>query len=523
MPGGNVGVLTYNGLDGACAGASVLLKYPDARLIITSAKRVTRSLESVLEGPTGPLERLDICGLGVRGDWEGLRACGERLKRSGIETFWYCGRGYLDRWRDRFSSFCTPVFTDAGTNTGAVCRHLGLTGEKRGRELMELALLDPNLRKGKDAADCADQQRFWVDLVEAAISQYFKYQEQQAYINTIRALASGQAGEGERQLVAVYRRHGGEHALRGNSRQMEQLRERIRRVAKVDEHVIITGESGVGKEYVARLLHEAGRRTMDPISTVNCAVFAGNEALANSVLFGHVRGAFTGASEDREGAFVAADGGMLFLDEVGELPLSVQGKLLRVIEDGWVTPVGRDSPIGQVDVRVIAATNRNLSQMINNGSFREDLFHRLDALRLDVPPLRRRREDIVYIAEYLLRNIPGCEARRKLSEGEKAALESYHWPGNVRQLRKVLKRSRLLDLPMKDVIGEEQRYLQADDATQGLLPACAEDITDIRRVQHEYAKRACSINGGNISDTARRLKVSPNTLKKYLGRFPDRR
>ncbi len=523
MPGANVGIVTYNGLDGACAAAAVLSRYPDAQLTVTSARRVGQCFEEILKNRIGSIARVYVCGLGVQCDWDRLIACGDGLKQRGVEVVWYCGRGYLDAFEERLGGFCRPVFTVEGTNTGAACKHLGLACSARGRELMKLASLDPNLEAGQERVSCSQKQRFWMDLIEASISRYFKYQDQQAYRKAIAALATGAAGEEEQRLVAVYRHHGKEHALRGTSEVMARLRERIRLAADADEHVMITGESGVGKEYVARLLHEAGRRTMEPLLTVNCAVFSGNEALANSVLFGHVRGAFTGALEDRQGAFASADGGMMFLDELGEMPLSVQGKFLRVIEDGDVTPVGRDRPASQVDVRVIAATNRDLPRMVRDGAFREDLFHRLDVLRIHVPPLREHREDITYIAEHLLRNLLECEPREGLSGPGKEALLRYDWPGNVRQLRKVLKRSLILNMPLKDVVEEEKTYLDSVGDAPDLMPRTSDDIEDIRLIRSRYAARALRVNGNRLSDTARRLHISPNTLKKYLSTPCDSR
>ncbi len=516
MPGRDTGVFTYNGLDGACAAAAVLLKYPDARLTITSAKKVGKSLEEAFKKHAGALSSIYVCGVGFRGNVKEAIQWAGRLRDRGVEITWFCGRGYLDTYKDRLSEVCRPVFLSQETNTAAICKKLGLTRRKIAGKLCELARMDPNLSTSGSAANPTKKQQFWIDLTEAAISQYFKYQDQQKYKNAIRALSKDAVGEEEHRLVETYRRHGGEHSLRGNSLEMSRLREKIKRVAKADEHVIVTGQSGVGKEYVARLIHEASSRSMGPIVTVNCATFESNESLANSVLFGHVRGAFTGAVQERKGAFIAADGGVLFLDELGDMPPSVQGKFLRVIEDGWVTPVGLDMPVKQADVRVVAATNRNLPRMVKKGEFREDLFHRLDILRLRVPALKDHPEDIGYIAEHLLRVLGSLAPNESLSEKQKAALEAYDWPGNVRQLRKILKRSMLLGASFEEVITEERDFLRPAHENDNLLPTGVGDIKDIREIQQKYAKAAYCINGNRMADTARRLHISANTLKKYL-------
>jgi transcriptional regulator with GAF, ATPase, and Fis domain len=255
---------------------------------------------------------------------------------------------------------------------------------------------------------------------------------------------------------------------------------------------------------------------------VNCALFAGNVGLANSILFGHVKGAFTGADRDREGAFVAADAGILFLDEVGELPARVQAKLLRVLEDGQIKPEGADRPRRQVDVRVVAATNRDLPTMMRRGEFRTDLYHRLDTLRIEVPPLRDHPEDIALIAADTLRNLEAAGADGLLSPAELRELRSYDWPGNVRQLIKVLKRSAYLGIPIAETLAEERACALGAREDEGwLLPRSAEEIRPIRKVREEYAARALELNDGNLAATARALGIAPNTLRSYLRRRCD--
>lgn len=226
----------------------------------------------------------------------------------------------------------------------------------------------------------------------------------------------------------------------GRSGAVTHLLKEIELVAHSDFSVLILGETGVGKELVARALHAASTRSNRPLFYVNCAALP--ETLADSELFGHVKGAFTGANQDREGKFEVADGATLFLDEIGELPIAIQPKLLRAIQEGEIQRVGANKTV-KVDVRLLAATNRDLKAEMEAGRFRADLFHRLNVYPLTVPPLRERLEDIVWLTEHFARRI-----RRRMGLGEVAIapevqelLAQYHWPGNVRELENVISRA----------------------------------------------------------------------------------
>jgi anaerobic nitric oxide reductase transcription regulator len=241
-----------------------------------------------------------------------------------------------------------------------------------------------------------------------------------------------------RQLAEANR--GDSARLLGSGAVMRQLHRDIDQVASSDLAVLITGETGVGKELVAKAIHAASSRSHEPMVSLNCAALP--EHLVESQLFGHLRGSFTGATEDRAGVFEIADGGTLFLDEVGELPLAIQAKLLRALQIGEIQRIGSNHP-RHVDVRVVAATNRDLAEEQHAGRFRADLFYRLAVFPITVPPLRERSEDIPLIAGHILER----EARRlgrsgiRLSESGRAALVAYAWPGNVRELEHVLMRA----------------------------------------------------------------------------------
>ena len=241
--------------------------------------------------------------------------------------------------------------------------------------------------------------------------------------------------------------------LIGTSSVILELAQEIDRVSKSDAKVLITGESGVGKELVAHAIHARSARVGRPMVAMNCAGLP--ETLLESELFGHVKGSFTGAYRDKQGKLEIADGGTMFLDEVAEMTLRMQGLLLRFMETGEIQKVGADRAVGRVNVRVIAATNRNLRDMIAEGTFREDLFYRLNVIHLTVPPLRERREDITLLIDYFLERFVqnNGTAVRQISPDAIKLLGDYSWPGNVRELENVIER--LVVTGRSDVVGAE--------------------------------------------------------------------
>jgi len=248
--------------------------------------------------------------------------------------------------------------------------------------------------------------------------------------------------EKEHQVTRVLLEEGDQAELIGTSPVMQHLRDEITVVAQSSLTVLVLGETGVGKELVARQVHALSSRAQNPLIYVNCAALPEN--IAESELFGHTRGAFSGADSNRAGKFEIADGGTLFLDEVGELPLSIQAKLLRALQSGEIQRVGSDSHI-QVDVRIVAATNRDLKAEVSSGRFRADLYHRLAVYPIYVPPLRERNKDVLLLAGYFLEaNQRGLGIRRLLlPRKSKQILMGYSWPGNVRELNHLLSRAAL--------------------------------------------------------------------------------
>jgi transcriptional regulator with PAS, ATPase and Fis domain len=289
---------------------------------------------------------------------------------------------------------------------------------------------------------------------------------------------------------------------------MREVFRKIEKVARADVSVLITGETGTGKELIARELHKRSGRQKAPFVVINCGAIP--ESLLESELFGHVKGAFTGAIATRPGRFQAAHGGTLFLDEIGEMPLHLQVKILRALQERQVTKVGDNKP-DNVDIRVLAATHRNLEQMVRDQTFREDLFYRLNVVQLHLPPLRERGEDVVVLASYLLEKF-GVEFDKKLkgfSPKALTAIRRYTWPGNVRQLENRLKRAVVLcDRPQ---IGPEDLDITTEDL-EDILP-----LSDaLERFRRRYIDEALERNGGNRTKTARELGVDPRTIFRHL-------
>lgn len=298
-----------------------------------------------------------------------------------------------------------------------------------------------------------------------------------------------------------------EQVMVGESPIVRQLRKLVAKVAPTDSTVLLTGESGSGKEVLARTLHGMSLRAERPFVPVNCGAIS--PELIESELFGHLKGAFTGATNSHQGLFYYAQGGTLFLDEIGELPLSMQTKLLRVLEDRRIRPVGSNREV-DVDVRIVAATNVNLDVEVKRGRFRQDLFYRLQVMPIEMPPLRSRPEDVELLANYFIKVF----ARKlridalKISPDLLARLQAYEWPGNVRELRNFIERSLILgyfpkeDLPLN---------LNLDDQSE-----LVEDQEDesLERVERNHILRVLNACAGNKSEAARRLGVSRKTLER---------
>ncbi len=308
--------------------------------------------------------------------------------------------------------------------------------------------------------------------------------------------------------------------LIGESLVMRQLREQISCIAPSDSTVLIEGESGTGKELIARAIHRQSRRSDRPMLCLNCAALSEN--LLESELFGHEKGAFTGADKLRKGRFELADGGTLLLDEISEIPLTLQAKLLRVLQEQEFERVG-SSVTRHVDVRVIATTNRNLQQWVKEGKFREDLYYRLSVLPIYVSPLRERREDISLLADYFLKRIARREGKDgiKLNKSTIACLKEYNWPGNVRELENLIERAWVLS-GGREITAEMIRPWLSDasvNRVEGLFKAREGHLME--DMERELILRTLERYNGHRAKTAQALGIGLRTLGLKLKRWQE--
>ncbi|MDX9687307.1 sigma-54-dependent transcriptional regulator [Halopseudomonas formosensis] len=327
-----------------------------------------------------------------------------------------------------------------------------------------------------------------------------------------------------RNLLAVEQFNG----IVGQSPAMQQLFHQIRQIARADGPVLVQGESGTGKELVARALHDQSSRSDGPYLVVNCGGIPGE--LMESEFFGHAAGAFTGARTQRAGLFQQADGGTLMLDELGEMPLPLQAKLLRVLQDGRLRPVGTDHEL-QVDVRIIAATNRNLTEAVADGSFREDLFYRLETFAIQVPPLRARGDDVLRLAQFFLARLNARQQTRIKGFSDEAlgVLQAYPFPGNVRELQNAVERAATFcDSSLIEPRHLPQRICeQLTDPDMPISPVLEgpttlprtgdpEGMPSLETVQRHYIHQVLHATGGNKRRAAEILGITRRTLYRWL-------
>jgi two-component system nitrogen regulation response regulator NtrX len=333
-----------------------------------------------------------------------------------------------------------------------------------------------------------------------------------------------------------------EPRLVGTSVRARAIHHEIDAAARSDAKVLITGETGVGKDVVARLIHQASARSAAPLATLNCAGVP--DSLMESELFGHVRGSFTGAYRDKPGKIEIADEGTIFLDEIGEMTLRMQGLLLRFLETGEIQKVGADRTGNRVDVRTVAATNRNLREMIAQGLFREDLFYRLNVIHLIVPALRERKEDIRALVEHFLGRMarPGMHTPKQIAPEAMTMLLDYHWPGNVRELQNVIERmivrARTEVIGVNDVPHEvrsnqrpgapqrERRRTIADELYERITNEQQSFWTTVyplfmqreitRSAVRDVVRRGLQDARGNYKIVARKFNLESDEYKKFL-------
>lgn len=335
-----------------------------------------------------------------------------------------------------------------------------------------------------------------------------------------RAAEARELKEENRKLKSEIRRRdktGGERPI-GKNRGFLEVLELGETVAPTDSTILLSGESGTGKEVIARYLHGLSSRSEGPFFSINCGALP--ESLLESELFGHVKGSFTGAVRDKEGLLVAAKGGTFFLDEIGEMSPAIQVKLLRALQEREVIPVGATVAV-PVDVRIVAATNRDLEEEIRKGAFRSDLYYRLNVIALHLPPLRDRREDIPLLAKYFLAREAGKHPdapEPTLSDESLAALSLYDWPGNVRELENALERA----VVVAGGVEIEPSHLP-DRVVEAPTPRLVEDTAPpnpaLEVIERAYIEWVLRAEGGNKSRAAEVLGIDPSTLYRKLNRY----
>jgi len=349
-------------------------------------------------------------------------------------------------------------------------------------------------------------------LYQQVVAERAAQQALELALQTAKDAAEVAEREHERALAQAARDAEEPLGIVAKSPPMRQLMDLARRVAKVDSTVLITGESGSGKERIARLIHDASTRSSGPFIAVNCGAIS--ETLLESELFGHARGAFTGATQDRPGLFEAAHTGTLLLDEVGEISPGMQVKLLRALQEREIRRVG-ENKTRPVDVRILAATNRDLVNGVAGGAFRQDLYYRLKVVELRVPPLRERRDDILPLARVLL-SCAALRMKRKiagLSPDAADQLLRCAWPGNVRELQNAMERAVALargsSVELEDLPDEVRQVPLVRVATSG-------SARSLEQIEREYIVAVLELNGGNQTHTAEQLQIGSTTLYRKL-------
>jgi DNA-binding NtrC family response regulator len=479
--------------DYACAAAMALQALPEAEVLGMSRRRLPEFLGDLATAGQAEGRRIVILGVSLSGDPARLRQALRQLLARKAQVRWISILPVPPDAGELPAGFAVEVIA-AETLTDAVMASFGIKpGHPAATRILRLLSSPRKRRQGTDLA--------WTLLIDAAASRYRRFQDPLAYGEAIRSLARGlPQTEAQMAMVEEYRRNG-RRELKGASMALEQIDRTVRKVGPDGRcRVLITGETGTGKETVAYLIHIHSPRAAEPFIAFNCADLS--PQLLESRLFGHEKGAFTGADHPRRGAFELADGGTLFLDEVGELPPEAQAGLLRVLQEGRFFRLGGEREVA-VDVRVIAATNRNLPAMIREGRFRDDLYYRLNIIPIHIPPLRERPEDIPEIAWGILHE-RGAE---RLQPEEIAVLARHPWPGNVRELENILEYACVLGT----------RDFAALLATHATAPdpgvAVPDDLATATRL---HATRVLAKYDGNKTRAAKAMGVSVNTLKKYL-------
>ena len=332
-----------------------------------------------------------------------------------------------------------------------------------------------------------------------------------------RALDHERLQTENRYLLAERDEEFNHYGIVGRSRVMQALIEQAELIAESKSTVLITGETGTGKELVARAIHDRSAQRKRPLIKVNCAAIP--ESLLESELFGHVRGAFTGAVTNKKGRFALADGGTIFLDEIGTMIPALQAKLLRVLQEREFEPLGSERT-ERVDVRVIAATNRNLRQLVGEGKFQEDLYYRLNVIPVDIPPLRERRDDIPLLIEHFVRKYSQLLGRHfeRVEADVIGELQAYDWPGNVRELENIVERAVVLS--RESVLALQAFSIPGNTSTQATGLPSLRLHQNVEWVERETVRQALENARGVKKDAAELMGISQRAMSYYLAKYP---
>ncbi len=344
------------------------------------------------------------------------------------------------------------------------------------------------------------------------------FHNEEILIQVKRALEQKQLERELQRLRTEIKAHNRFQNIIGQSAAMQKILETVAQVSDLPANILIEGESGTGKELIARAIHANSSRASGPFVAVNCAAIP--EALLESELFGYVRGAFTDARKDRSGLFREANGGMLFLDEISELPVTLQTKLLRVLEDKEVRPLGANQG-EKVDTRVLSASNRNLEELVRSDKFRQDLYYRLNVIRIELPPLRERGDDVPLLLEHFVEKF-AARAKRQVNGIEPealAVLKNYDWPGNIRELEHAIERAVFLGKGSRIGLEDLPPNVVANGESSVVLAQALRRQLTLRDLEREYVAKVLEATNGNKTEAAKILGVDRTTLYRKLEEY----
>ena len=491
-------ILTGWGLmDYAYSAAVLLRKFHNAELHGISQRRLPHFLAELEERAAKETFQLIILGIGLDSDCKMLLDSVKKLHSKKTEITFFSVIELSDPEMKAQLGKCMELKINADWEYDSLAEFVAASYAVDCPDL--IAGAGENVKKNSDAEK-------WHTLIHAAMYRYRVYQDSEAYPQAIKALSQGTLimTKSQEEMISHYALYG-KRELIGESQAIAELWDLINKIGPQDNtRVLIYGASGTGKETVANLLHFKSGRRNEPFIAFNCACLS--PQLLESRLFGHVKGAFTGAVDSHTGVFEEANFGTLFLDEVAELSPDVQAGLLRVLQEGCFRLLGGHKDI-KVDVRIISATNKNLFKMVKEGKFREDLFYRLNAVQIYIPPLKERPEDIAKIADSIWLRLK----RKKLKKDQIDVLKTYDWPGNVRELNNILERAFSLEAEdFSALLNEHGNFWDQDEAGNSDIPENRDELLRWR------AASLLKKYDENISRTAKAMGISRNTMKEYI-------